>query len=87
LAQRLLESSSDHNYIKFVTRLLQNTPVWLMMVHFFTHRLARVGLVFILRAQTLMLAFDSTCMFAVKSHTGRVCKSQKSVSTALTASA
>lgn len=33
-----------------------------MMVHFFTDRLARVDLVFILRALTLMLEFDSTCM-------------------------
>jgi hypothetical protein len=61
-----------------------------MMVHFFTDRLARVDLVFILRAQMLVLAFDSTCMCPWNGDLGialdHLSKSQKPVSSALTAS-
>lgn len=39
-----------------------------MMVHFFTHRLARVDLAFILHLNLHMSVFDSTGVRTVQSH-------------------
>jgi hypothetical protein len=62
LAHCLLESNKRRHSRKNVASVLENTAVSIMMVHFFTDRLARVDLVFILHLKSLISVFDSTRM-------------------------
>ena len=68
MAQCLLESGSYSHSSGNVARVLENTTVSIMMVHFFTHRLARVDLAFILHLKLNVSVFDSTGVATVQSH-------------------